>query len=420
MQMLQSLTMPLQNVVQTSAENAESASDDQPLPEMLLQAMNSNGDLASKLMQDPKLKQWFDQAEQLLKSLTDGQTNTAFNLSAPSNLQAGDAVNLQAQNTLLTLASLTKQQPDNPILQYLNQNLQQVIEPLLPQLVATLKSVNSMTEQTNANVEASEGLEEGAKEDLSVNSLHGLHKRGNKSVTSQTQDMNTVTVIQTPKSKLELLAIKNVMNVPVIQSMANSESVLEPTQEAAVEEVGTPNSIIALTDLQKAQLASPPVDKPATSTMNAANFSEEMTEHVLKTMKITLADGISEAKLSLFPKNLGHVDVKITMHQGQLIAQFAADTVAAKQMLESQLPQLRQALQTQGLQVEKLEVTQNANMQSSMFQDQRQQQFSNQSQRQNKSRSGDYQADSADFNQEIENVAQTRTATYGNSFDVIA
>ena len=68
-----------------------------------------------------------------------------------------------------------------------------------------------------------------------------------------------------------------------------------------------------------------------------------MTEHVLKNMKITMAEGFSEAKLSLFPKILGHVDVKISMQDGQLIAQFAADSLAGKQMLESQLPQLRQA-----------------------------------------------------------------------------
>ena len=50
------------------------------------------------------------------------------------------------------------------------------------------------------------------------------------------------------------------------------------------------------------------------------------------------------------------------MQDGQLFAQFAADSLAGKQMLESQLPQLRQALLTQGLQVEKLEVTQSQNM----------------------------------------------------------
>jgi flagellar hook-length control protein FliK len=142
---------------------------------------------------------------------------------------------------------------------------------------------------------------------------------------------------------------------------------------------------------------------------------------MLKNMKITLTDGISEAKLSLFPKNLGHVDVKIMMHEGHLIAQFAADTLTGKQMLESQLPQLRQSLQSQGLLVDKLEVTQNLNMQSGMFQDQRQGQWTNQNFRQPKNKSSaSYDLDNVEFIQELSTAAQMRSATYNNSFDVTA
>lgn len=53
------------------------------------------------------------------------------------------------------------------------------------------------------------------------------------------------------------------------------------------------------------------------------------------------------------------MDVKITMQNGHLVAQFMTEHAGAKDLLEQQMNQLRAALQSQGLQVEKLEVTQN-------------------------------------------------------------
>lgn len=418
LQMLQSLVLPVQGA---AVEEVEQGTGDQALPEMLLEAMNSNPALAEQLLQDPKVQKWFEDADQLLSTLGNAGSNAAFTLTSALNLEQADTLNLQAQNTLLTLATLTKQQPDNPILKYLNEDLANTIQPLLPELMATLKGPNSLSAAMNTTGAIEELVEDSKSENTPVDKPSYL-KIMNKPGTEQKFDGQSLTIVQPSKSKLELLAIKHAFHAPVVESTSSvSEESLVTLVDLPTEANTTTNSIVTVGDLQKAQQATTSVDKvPTTQTINAANFAEEMTEHVLKNMKITMAGGFSEAKLSLFPKNLGHVDVRISMHDGQLIAQFAADSLAGKQMLESQLPQLRQALLTQGLQVEKLEVTQNQNMQSSMFQDQRQQQAFNQSQRQSKNRSGNYDEDSLDFNQEIENVAPIRSAVNGNSFDVIA
>ncbi|MCY9665270.1 flagellar hook-length control protein FliK [Paenibacillus alginolyticus] len=414
LQMLQSLVMPLQGA---AVQQVEQGKGDQPLPEMLLEAMNSNPKLAEQLLQDQNVKKWFEDAQQLLSTLGDAQSNAAFTLPNGLNLQPADTFNLQAQNTLLTLTTLTKQLPDNPILKFLNQDLLSTIEPLLPELMATLKGPTS--EAVTKAPKSTEGLVNESKSDTATVNRGSHVKKANKLGIEQKLD-DSFTLVQPTKSKLELLAIKNVLHAPVVETTTASEESVIALVDLPTEEAPATNSIVTIGDLQKAQQAAIPVDKAPTATINAANFTEEMTEHVLKNMKITMAGGFSEAKLSLFPKNLGHIDVRISMQDGQLIAQFAADSLAGKQMLESQLPQLRQALQTQGLQVEKLEVTQNQNMQSSMFQDQRQQQTFSQSQRQSKNASGNYDDDSIEFNQEIQNVTQIRTTVNGNSFDVIA
>lgn len=68
--------------------------------------------------------------------------------------------------------------------------------------------------------------------------------------------------------------------------------------------------------------------------------------------------GATEAKVSLFPKNLGHIEIKIMTVEGQLSAEIMTDTLLAKEVLEGQLPQLKQSLQQSGLVVQKLEILQ--------------------------------------------------------------
>jgi flagellar hook-length control protein FliK len=426
-QMLQSLTLPIQNVVQT--QNTSEAAGG--LPEMLLQAMNSNVALTDKLLQDPKLIQWFQQAQEILGALS-GKDAVPMKAANPLQLQSAmNAKNLQAQNTLLTLVSMVKEQPNNAILQHITQDLQKLIEPLLPQLTAGLKETpaGQTRADDNAVVEAAgnqafanglPGHTVSAKSSgLHATSKHDAGKQANK--TDAGISISNVLTVQPVKSQLEWLAAKNAVNATYFSVTAVSETNQEQLPELLADPTVSNSPILQLTDMLKAPLQTEPVMKPATQTIYAANFAQDMTEHMLKNMKITLADGISEAKLSLFPKNLGHVDVKITMHEGHLIAQFAADTLAGKQMLENQLPQLRQSLQSQGLHVEKLEVTQNLNMQSGMFQDQRQGQWTHQNFRQAKSKSSaSYDLDNVEFIQELSSAAQMRIAAYNNSFDVTA
>ncbi|MFD0711274.1 flagellar hook-length control protein FliK [Paenibacillus sp. GCM10027626] len=111
--------------------------------------------------------------------------------------------------------------------------------------------------------------------------------------------------------------------------------------------------------------------KPAAApvpTVPVEQFAKTAEKLIVKQFQVTQLNGRSEARLSLSPAHLGHVQVRIAMHNGQLTAMFVADTAAAKEMLENQFAQLRAALQSQGLQVEKLEVTQNT-FQSSLFQE---------------------------------------------------
>lgn len=119
--------------------------------------------------------------------------------------------------------------------------------------------------------------------------------------------------------------------------------------------------------------SAPPAVRQEVPVVHAQRFAEEAGRVLLKSMKFAVADGVSEARLSLYPEQLGQVQVKITVSNGQLVAQFVAETAMGKEAIESQLPQLRIALQNQGIQVEKLEVTHHDAFQAAhTFQDQHQ------------------------------------------------
>ncbi len=70
-------------------------------------------------------------------------------------------------------------------------------------------------------------------------------------------------------------------------------------------------------------------------------------------------DGTGTTRLSvkLFPENLGAVTVELLNEKGMLTAKIAAATSGAKDLLESQIHQLRQLLVNQNIPIDKLEVS---------------------------------------------------------------
>jgi flagellar hook-length control protein FliK len=133
--------------------------------------------------------------------------------------------------------------------------------------------------------------------------------------------------------------------------------------------------------------------KASTVPLPVEQFAKEMTNFVVSKLDFVKLNGMTEAKISLYPEHLGQVDIKITMQNGQLVATFMTEHAGAKGLLEQQMSQLRASLQTQGIQVEKLEVTQNQSLESHMHQEGRQpssdqQQFNNRS-KERKGRSED-------------------------------
>jgi flagellar hook-length control protein FliK len=67
--------------------------------------------------------------------------------------------------------------------------------------------------------------------------------------------------------------------------------------------------------------------------------------------------GREEIFVQMEPAHLGRVQVAMEMHQGRVAARIAVESESVRQLLDNQLPALRQSLEQQGVRLESLEVS---------------------------------------------------------------
>lgn len=113
--------------------------------------------------------------------------------------------------------------------------------------------------------------------------------------------------------------------------------------------------------------------KPADVPVPTARFSHLMDDlkGLLRSQFQSLKQGEdSQIRIKIFPEHLGHLDIRITSIAGKISAQLMASHQMAKEALEFGLGQLRGALTQQGIQVDRIEITQHSNTQG-MLQEQK-------------------------------------------------
>lgn len=90
--------------------------------------------------------------------------------------------------------------------------------------------------------------------------------------------------------------------------------------------------------------------------VKVAVSSEEVVEQVVKKAELLVKMNSSEMKIDLQPDFLGKMTIKIILEQGAVTAKFITESLQVKHLLEGNLGTLQQALENQGIKVEKTEV----------------------------------------------------------------
>lgn len=84
--------------------------------------------------------------------------------------------------------------------------------------------------------------------------------------------------------------------------------------------------------------------------------TESIIRQITDYMRGNVTDGVSEMDMQLHPANLGSVHIHLEAKEGVLTAQFTAQNESVKAALESQMIQLKDNFEEQGLTVESIEV----------------------------------------------------------------
>jgi flagellar hook-length control protein FliK len=122
---------------------------------------------------------------------------------------------------------------------------------------------------------------------------------------------------------------------------------------------GSPASFVVPVDTPGLHLGAKPgvtlvVDAPAAIDQAAETH---LPQQIVQSIRLQAMDGGGEAVLRLRPEYLGEVVIAVKVEQGAVIAALQADTPAVRQWAERNEAVLRQSLAEQGLQLERLTVT---------------------------------------------------------------
>lgn len=107
-----------------------------------------------------------------------------------------------------------------------------------------------------------------------------------------------------------------------------------------------------------------PAEQPGVSDISAQQpamerfvSTEDIMNQIMEYMKINLKADVQELELQLHPASLGNVHVQIASKDGMISAQFTAQNEVVKAAIETQLIQLKEQFEEQGIKVDAVEVT---------------------------------------------------------------
>jgi flagellar hook-length control protein FliK len=334
-----------------------------------------------------------------------------------TNIKLGNVAN----ELLQMITSIMQQQAKPSEMKSAVLNLMQTLQPMLVQAsTAAVQQNQAQVEQTSTSG-TQQTLAFQASGDVFRSMVRKPLKEQTTASTAAAQTLVQIVGDGSRTTGLNALAAKALLQTPVIATVVEASSAeLNVNAEQSLEAVTSQSSSEESSNQGLFRLTGTPDQavKAEAPVIQANRFAHGMSE-LIKSLNIPNNGGPTAIQITLAPEHLGKVDVRMSMQNGQLVAQFVADSLHGKDLLESQLPQLRAALQAQGLQVERLEVTQSEGSAFAMFQEQRQQQSSQQFNRNQQSgKNGDDTA--IDFDAELAVLEARKTALAGSSFDVSA
>ncbi|WP_025718482.1 flagellar hook-length control protein FliK [Paenibacillus sp. 1-18] len=380
---------PLVMVLPLIAAGESAEAPTAPLVETLAPLLQNLDKLDDQIAADPALlaalQSWIQQVQQFLQGSGTNQQTVGGETTEPTGLTAlaANPATLQfaLQDALSQLANVAEQASGKQKSQ-------------VSQLLQSLQSVTAGTgtitdEQWNGVMKAVE-LANGGDSQTAQPSANRAN--GTQTLTAASTDKQVVAPEQqasqggtSQQGSEGQRASTNLHAQAAVKATATDEAstIVDASEQADPAATDNQTPVITTAGQLSVQTQGTTPSAPAQPVVHVRQFAKEMTEFVVQKLDIVKHSGMTEATIMLRPDHLGQLEVKLTMQNGHLVAQFMTEHSGAKDLLEQQMSQLRASLQSQGIQVDKVEVTHNESLSSHMYQDGRgssanQQQQSNQ------------------------------------------
>lgn len=85
--------------------------------------------------------------------------------------------------------------------------------------------------------------------------------------------------------------------------------------------------------------------------------TENIMKQIMDYMNVKVKEEVTEMEMQLHPASLGTVNLQLTARGGSITAQFTVQNETVKSAMETQIVQLKEELESQGVKVEAVEVT---------------------------------------------------------------
>lgn len=186
-----------------------------------------------------------------------------------------------------------------------------------------------------------------------------------KQLTQLTQELESQSSpVETPKiNSAPAEAIRMAQTVAAFQPIEIAGLKVETVQQPEMAEPAAP-APVAPAEGAKAQAVQTAPRTEAPPAVRMANLVEDLSEVLRGSMRLTGTGETAQIKVSIFPEHLGHLDIRLTTVDGKVAAQIFTSSVMAKEAIEMQLNQLRNTMLQQGVNLDRVEITQQSPQQS--------------------------------------------------------
>ena len=265
-------------------------------------------------------------------------------------------------NCSRTICDNANIQPFKYVCKYFNikpteENLE-LFEDLLNNFMDLTKAVEELVQNAELTPEMEQLLAEGNAEQMltEVEQPLVLNETKQPEVKADNSESDTEQAVTETKETVPVEVVKVSEESAESEAELNESSLSDSAAQAKTKEEPTLGEKFLENLTMSTQTAATGEVALAEEALTSVAQMREIVDQIVEKIKVVIQPEQTNMELQLNPEHLGRVHLTITEKEGMMTAQFAAETHAAKEAIESQLVQLREALQEQGLKVESIEV----------------------------------------------------------------